>query len=153
MPYSIDDPLLRMYAVKECKGNDKVWGPIDKDSLPGLKKLKRENAAELKYLQDNTKWNMDNLGKAADLADNLIEIDLYKAQYPEWIKNPKLKGYTGEKLKAKILEFAEVHQNACALYGPCGNLMAGFWLQDILNKIETANGGKGPQLVGYASVS
>ncbi|ULT94693.1 hypothetical protein L5515_010989 [Caenorhabditis briggsae] len=151
VPYAIDDPLLRMYAVKECKGNDKVWGPIDKDSLPTLKKLKTSNSAELKYFADNTKWNMGNLGKAADLADNLIEIDLYKAEYPSWIKSPKLKGYTFEKLKAKILEFAEVHQNACAEYGPCGNLMAGYWLQNLLDKVADANAGKGPQVIGYAS--
>ncbi|CAO4373560.1 unnamed protein product [Caenorhabditis nigoni] len=151
VPYAIDDPLLRMYAVKECKGNDKVWGPIDKDSLPTLKKLKTSNSAELKYFADNTKWNMENLGKAADLADNLIEIDLYKAEYPSWIKSPKLKGYTFEKLKAKILEFAEVHQNACAEYGPCGNLMAGYWLQNLLDKVADANAGKGPQVIGYAS--
>lgn len=96
---------------------------------------------------------MENLGKAADLADNLIEIDLYKAEYPSWIKAPKLKGYTFEKLKAKILEFAEVHQNACAEYGPCGNLMAGYWLQNLIDKVADANAGKGPQVIGYASVS
>ncbi|CAI2352017.1 unnamed protein product [Caenorhabditis sp. 36 PRJEB53466] len=135
VPYTIDDPLLRMYAVEECKANDKVWGPISKDTLPSLKKLKTDNAAELKYFADNTKWDLENLGKAADLADNLIEIDL--VQY--------------RKAEGQILEFAEVHQNACADYAPCGNLMAGYWLQDIINKLVKASDGKGPKLIGYAS--
>ncbi|CAI2352641.1 unnamed protein product [Caenorhabditis sp. 36 PRJEB53466] len=151
VPYAIDDPLLRMYAVEECKGNDKVWGPISKDTLPALKNRKSKDAAVLKYLAENTKWDMANLGKAADLADNLIEIDLYKAQYPEWIKSPKIAGYTAEKLKAKILEYAEIHQNACADYAPCGNLMAGYWLQDVINKLVKANDGKGQKLIGFAS--
>ncbi|CAB3409564.1 unnamed protein product [Caenorhabditis bovis] len=94
---------------------------------------------------------MENLGKAADLADNLIEIELYKAKYPKWIKSPTLKGYNFEKLKAKILSFAEIHQNACADYAPCGNLMSGYWLQDVLDRLETASKGKGPKLIGYAS--
>ncbi|CAI5447780.1 unnamed protein product [Caenorhabditis angaria] len=151
VPYTIDDPLLRMYSVKECTNSDKVWAPIDNDELDHLKELKRDNAKELEYFQANTGWNMSNLGKAADLADNLIEIDLYNATYPDWIEHPSLSGYTSATLKAKILSFAEVHQIACADYSPCRSLMAGFWLNDLITRLEAANSGNPLKIVGYAS--
>lgn len=154
--YTIDDKLVRMYALDddECPNNKKVWDPVTYDKLPDLAKKAKESEPLIKYLAAQTKWDFKHLGIVADLADNLIEIDLYKAKYPEWIAKPKgLKGYTGEKLRKEILEFAEIHQNACADYEPCGKLMSGVWLAHILRSLEDAGKGKGPKVIGYASVS
>ena len=41
----------------------------------------------------------------ADLADNLIEIDLYQARYPAWIERPALPGYNTARMKKEILSF------------------------------------------------
>ncbi|EPB70950.1 hypothetical protein ANCCEY_09966 [Ancylostoma ceylanicum] len=61
VPYSIDDPLLRMYAVKNCPASDQgrtdifvliltlfllhasAWKPISEDTLPDLAKIVSEN--------------------------------------------------------------------------------------------------------------
>ncbi|RCN29155.1 histidine acid phosphatase [Ancylostoma caninum] len=153
VPYDINDPMLRMYAVKECKNSDKVWKPIDGDSLPFLLEARKRSAPLLDYIGKNTGWNMSSLGRAADFADNLIEIDMYNASYPKWVSHPTLEGYDEEKLVKEALEFAEVHQIACTNYGPCRDLMSGVWLKHILNTISDVQNGKGPHIVGYASVS
>ena len=144
-----------MYALsdEECPNNKKVWDPVSDDKLPKLASKWKESQGLIKYLAEQTGWDFKHLGVVADVADNLIEIDLYKAKYPAWITKPKLKGYTGDKLKKAILEFAEIHQNACAEYDPCGKLMSGVWLAHILKSIDDAQKGKGPVVIGYASVS
>lgn len=43
----------------------------------------------------------------ADLADNLIEIELYGAKYPSWIEKPTLPGYDAKRLKEEILSFGK----------------------------------------------
>ncbi|CAI5447776.1 unnamed protein product [Caenorhabditis angaria] len=154
VPYTTNDPLLRMYSVKECTNSDKVWALILNDQLDQLQELKRDSARELAYFQANTGWNMSNLEKAADLADNLIEIDLYNATYPNWIEHPTLSGYNSATLKAKIRSFSEVHSFACAnYYAPCRSLMAGLWLNDLITRLEAANSGNSLKIVGYASHS
>ncbi|CAD6195003.1 unnamed protein product [Caenorhabditis auriculariae] len=132
--------------------SDEVWKPIIEDSLANLQKKKKDHQDLLEYIGKHTGWNMTSLGRAADLADNLIEIDLFGSTYPDWIKHPRLVGYDFEKMRAEIMSFAEIHQIACADYEPCGGLMAGRWLQDILDKLQKASEGRGPSLVGYASV-
>ncbi|CAJ0601964.1 unnamed protein product [Cylicocyclus nassatus] len=151
VPYAIDDPMLRMYSVKECKNSDKVWKPIDDDTLPSLVEAKKNSSALLNYIGEQTHWNMSSLARAADFADNLIEIDLYNASYPEWVTNPTLKGYDAEGLVSEALQFAEIHQIACANYEPCRDLMSGVWLKNILSAIADAKNGTGPHIVGYAS--
>ncbi|VDM67792.1 unnamed protein product [Strongylus vulgaris] len=173
VPYTIDDPMLRMYAVKECRNNDKVWKPIDDDTLPALAEKKKNNTALLNYIGQETHWNMSSLARAADFADNLIEIvkflrsetefhleniervfqDLYNASYPKWVSHPTLEGYDEERLVKEALEFAEIHQIACADYEPCRDLMSGVWLKNILNTIADARNGTGPHIVGFASSS
>ncbi|EFP08215.1 hypothetical protein CRE_16825 [Caenorhabditis remanei] len=153
IPYTISDPILRMYSVKSCKKSVEVWAPIDNDDLPELENLKNDNAQVLQYLSQETGWNMTgNLGKAADLADNLIQMDFYNTTYPVWLTQPTLDGYDGNELKKTIMEFAEIHPRSCAYYYPCRYLMGGLWLDDIINKLNDANSTKNAlKVIGYAS--
>lgn len=97
-----------MYSVKSCKKSDEVWKPVDNDDLPELENLKNDNAQVLTYLSAETGWNMtENLGKAADLADNLIQMDFYNTTYPSWLTNPKINEYNGNELKKTIMKFGE----------------------------------------------
>jgi len=152
IPYTIDDPMLRMYAVSKCVNNKEAWAPIDTDTMPSLAKVKQDKKELLDYMHQNTGWDMSNLGKAADVADNLIEIQLYNATLPTWISNPTLKGYTGKTMQKAILDFAEIHQNACAELPQCGNLMAAYWLWNVLDTLKkTSTGESKTKLIGYAS--
>lgn len=152
VPYLIEDQILRMYAVTKCKKNEEAWKEIDTDTMPHLAKIKEEKKELLDYMAKNTGWNMSSLGKAADVADNIIEIELFKEPLPQWISNPTLPGYTGETMRKAILEFAEIHQNACAEHEYCGKLMACHWLSKVLEELEKQNKGKSKlKLIGYAS--
>uniref|UniRef100_A0A1I7SYU5 Prostatic acid phosphatase n=1 Tax=Caenorhabditis tropicalis TaxID=1561998 RepID=A0A1I7SYU5_9PELO len=153
IPYTISDPILRMYSVKSCKKSDEVWAPIDNDDIPELENLKNDNSQVLQYLSQETGWNMTaNLGKAADLADNLIQMDFYNTSYPIWLTQPKINGYNESELKKTIMEFAEIHPRSCAYYYPCRYLMGGFWLDDIINKLNDAESSKNAlKVIGYAS--
>ena len=82
VPYSIDDPLLRMYSVKECPNSDNgrklslclfvslsfcrtqllVWRPISQDTLPELQQKSQETVALREYCGEQTGWKMTNLG-------------------------------------------------------------------------------------------
>uniref|UniRef100_A0A1I7Y3B6 Peptidase S1 domain-containing protein n=1 Tax=Steinernema glaseri TaxID=37863 RepID=A0A1I7Y3B6_9BILA len=153
VPYTIDDPLLRMYAVENCPTSDKAWAPISDDNLPDLRQLIDDKKPILDYIANHTGWNA-SISNAADLADNILEIDLYNASYPEWLEHPTLPGYTKETLKKEILSFGESHQIKCAEYEPCRDMMAGYWLRNIIDYLEkfVDNRNRTYKLIGYASV-
>ena len=73
VPYQIDDPMLRMYAVAPCPTSDAAWQPITDDNLADLSALTKEKKELLDYIAKNTGWNA-SISNAADLADNIIEI-------------------------------------------------------------------------------
>lgn len=150
VPYTIDDPMLRMYSVKECPLSDEAWKPITDDTLPDLKLLAARNKDLLGYIARNTGWK-PTISSAADLSDNILEMDLYNTPYPAWIARPSLRGYSSATFKQAVLAFGEKHQIRCTEYAPCRNLMGGVWLKNILDTINTAIKGEGPSVVGYAS--
>ncbi|CAI4221535.1 unnamed protein product [Auanema sp. JU1783] len=151
VPYTIDDPMLRMYSVSDCPTSDAAWKPISEDTLPDLKELTEKKKVILNYIKNNTGWEA-TISSAADLADNFILMDLYKTKaYPAWIEKPTLTGYTKKQLVAEIMEFAENHQIKCADYEPCRNMMGGYWLKKVIEHLRTAGKGSGPNLVGFAS--
>lgn len=97
-----------MYSVPSCKQSDIVWAPIDNDELPELENMKTDNQRVLEYLSQQTGWNMTgNLGKAADLADNVIQMDFYNTTYPGWLAQPQLDGFDGQSLKEVVMEFGK----------------------------------------------
>uniref|UniRef100_A0A183V3I1 Histidine acid phosphatase n=1 Tax=Toxocara canis TaxID=6265 RepID=A0A183V3I1_TOXCA len=151
VPYIVDDPMLRMYAVSNCPKSDEAWAPIINDMLPKLMKLSDENQLLLNYISNNTGWKA-SISSASDLADNLIEIELYGAKYPEWIENPTLDGYDKERLKREVLALAEKHQIECTEYEPCRNIMGGVWLENIIMNLQkVANGENAPKIIVYTS--
>nr|CDJ90267.1 Histidine acid phosphatase domain containing protein [Haemonchus contortus] len=150
VPYTIDDPLLRMYAVKDCPVSDRAWKPISDDTLPDLKLLAANNKGLLNYIAKNTGWP-PTISSAADLSDNIIEMDLYNSSYPPWISEPKLRGYNNATFKKAVLAFGEKHQIRCAEYAPCRDIMGGVWLKHTLDSINNAIKGEGPSVIGYAS--
>ncbi|TKR62910.1 hypothetical protein L596_026812 [Steinernema carpocapsae] len=153
VPYSIDDPLLRMYAVEGCPNSDKAWKPISEDKLGDLVELTQKKKDVLNYIAKNTGWNA-SISDAADLADNIIELDLYGAPYPDWLEKPTLHGYDKKSLKKEIMEFAENHQIKCADYAPCRDMMGGLWLNHVIENLEKlVNGKQKLKIIGYASVS
>ncbi|KAK6050911.1 histidine acid phosphatase [Cooperia oncophora] len=183
VPYTIDDPMLRMYSVKDCPVSDQAWKPISDDTLPDLKppplhhattsrsllrsasgwKAKKIIRGLLNYIAKNTGWS-PTISSAADLADNIIEMDLYKSPYPSWISKPTLRGYNAASFKKAVLSFSsgilydnsnpeKIHQIRCAEYAPCRNIMGGVWLKNLLDSIRSAIKGEGPSVIGYASVS
>ncbi|KAK0427126.1 hypothetical protein QR680_010074 [Steinernema hermaphroditum] len=151
VPYTIDDPMLRMYAVSPCPASDAGWQPITDDNLDDLVKLTEQKKPILDYIAKNTGWNA-SISNAADLADNIIELDLYGANYPNWLERPSLKGYNKESLKKDIMAFAENHQIKCAEYGPCRDMMAGYWLNNVIENLQKLLDGKNNlKIIGYAS--
>ncbi|KAK0423632.1 hypothetical protein QR680_008244 [Steinernema hermaphroditum] len=150
VPYAIDDPMLRMYAVA-CPESDAAWQPISDDNLPHLVNLTEAKKPLLDYIAAHTGWNA-SISNAADLADNVINMDLYAAPYPAWITKPNLEGHSAASLRAEILSFAENHQIACAEYAPCRDLMAGVWLQHVISNLQKLQAGQNDlKIIGYAS--
>ncbi|GMR36563.1 hypothetical protein PMAYCL1PPCAC_06758, partial [Pristionchus mayeri] len=151
VPYSIDDPLLRMYSVKGCVNSDKAWDPISHDSLPDLRELVERSKPLLDYMKEKDGRD-PTISNAADIADNIINMDFYNASYPEWLSNPTLKGYTASTIRKAFLSFAENHMNRCASYTPCRSMMGGLWTNHIITSLEAAsNGSAMTRLIGYAS--
>ncbi|GMR33671.1 hypothetical protein PMAYCL1PPCAC_03866 [Pristionchus mayeri] len=151
VPYTIDDPMLRMYSVKGCVNSDSAWEPISKDTLPELKKLVKKSKPLLNYMKEKDGRDA-TISNAADIADNIINMDFYNATYPDWLANPTLKGYNAEKIKKAYLSFAENHMNKCAAHKPCRNMMGGLWANHIISSLEAAASGSAKtKLIGYAS--
>lgn len=151
IPYTIDNQLLRMYAVDECKEQADAWKPISDDNLPNLVDWIERDRDLLQYIKEQTKWN-SSLSDAADVADNLMNLKMMGLQMPDWVANPPAQ-FAGRDLYKDILKFAEAHQIACAEYRPCGYMMGGLWLNDIVNNLKKKKEGKADKLklVIYAS--
>jgi len=146
VPYTIDDPMLRMYAVSPCPNSDAAWRPISQDTLPALANLTQESRPLLEYMAQKTGWK-PTISNAADLADSLLNIALFNASLPAWIAHPSLEGYSAASLRAAFLAFAENHQIACAEYAPCRDMMAGVWVQHVVDVLEQLKAGKSPDQV------
>ncbi|KAK5968730.1 hypothetical protein GCK32_010410 [Trichostrongylus colubriformis] len=104
----------------------------------------------LNYIAKNTGWPA-TIGSAADLSDNIIEMDLYKSPYPSWLSKPTLRGYNNVTIKKAVQAFGEKHQIRCAHYAPCRNIMGGVWLKQLLVSINSAISGESPSVIGYVS--
>ncbi|GMS83045.1 hypothetical protein PENTCL1PPCAC_5220, partial [Pristionchus entomophagus] len=72
------------------------------------------------------------ISNAADIADNIINMDFYKAPYPDWLAKPTLPNYTAATIKTAFLAFAENHMNRCASHKPCRDMMGGLWANHIM---------------------
>lgn len=152
VPYTIDDTMLRMYAVRNCPASEEAWEPINTDRLHELANVAEKNAALLEYISEHTGWNA-SIESAGDLADNLAEIDLYNSSLPWWIENPSLDAYNRSSMKQAIMSFLEMHTVACSKYAPCRDLIAGTWLHHLLDILQAVANGEKPRrrLVGYVS--
>ncbi|TMS37552.1 hypothetical protein L596_004459 [Steinernema carpocapsae] len=138
-------------AKKPAASGPCAWAPISNDNLPDLRSLIEEKKHILEYMSNHTGWNA-SISNAADLADNILEIDLYNATYPDWLEHPSLPNHTKESLKKEILVFGENHQIECAEYEPCRGMMAGYWLQNIVDYLQKLVNRKPTyKLIGYCS--
>ncbi|GMT13623.1 hypothetical protein PFISCL1PPCAC_4920, partial [Pristionchus fissidentatus] len=151
VPYTIDDPLLRMYSVKGCANSDQAWDPISKDTLPDLKELVERSKPLLNYMFESD-GRKPTIGNAADIADNIINMDFNQAPYPDWLARPTLPGYNATTIKKAFLSFAENHMNKCAAHKPCRDMMGGLWVDHIIKALDAAvNGSASTRIIGYAS--
>ncbi|KAF8384813.1 hypothetical protein PRIPAC_73955 [Pristionchus pacificus] len=151
IPYTIDDPMLRMYSVKGCVNSDSAWAPISKDTLPDLKELVEKSKPLLDYMKEKDGRD-PTISNAADIADNIINMDFFNATYPEWLSHPTLAKYTAATIKKAFLSFAENHMNRCASHKPCREMMGGLWGNHIISSLESSVAGKAStKLIGYAS--
>lgn len=77
IPYTIDDHLLRMYAVDDCPESDhgnyttifnqklknSAWRPISEDTLPAMVARSNKSVPVREYCGNQTHWNTTNLGR------------------------------------------------------------------------------------------
>jgi len=134
IPYTINNPMLRMYSVNECQPQADAWKPISDDNLPELKKQLTDNKDLIAYIAKNTGLN-GSLSNMADVADNLMNIKMLGLKLPDWVEKSTLPGKTGNIYK-DVLKFSESHTIMCANYKPCGRLMGGLWLNDIITTLQ-----------------
>ncbi|VDK72520.1 unnamed protein product [Litomosoides sigmodontis] len=151
VPYTIDDPMLQMYSVPNCSITQQAWEPIVHDNLPKLAQLITSNAQLLKYIALHTGWN-ESVKSASNLADNILQMNLYNRSLPDWIERPTLGEFDKKSLQEAIMMFQGKHSLTCANYEPCRDAMAGTWLNHILTTLHsTANGQQTEKLIGYVS--
>lgn len=132
---SIDKPMLRMYSVSKCEPQKDAWKPIDDQELDSIKQFFVENQEEVDYVANKTGFE-GTLSGMGDVADNILNIVKLKLVLPDWIESPTLDGYTRESMLEKVLSFGEGPQIECAMYQPCRDIMAGYWLNDVLENLQ-----------------
>jgi hypothetical protein len=151
MSYTVNNQMLRMYAVDDCPAQIVAWQRISDDNLPALAKELVEKKDIADYVSQQTGWN-GSLSNLADVADNLISLKAQNLEMPDWVEKSTMVGKEGESIFDDILEFAESHQIACALDKPCAYMMAGLWLKHMGDQIRaTMDGESATRFVGYAS--
>ncbi|EFO25144.1 hypothetical protein LOAG_03339 [Loa loa] len=151
VPYIIDDPMLRMYSVPNCSTSQRAWEPIIHDNLPELMHMISANAQLLEYMTEHTGWNK-SIESASNLADNILEMNLYNISLPDWIERPTLKEFDKWSMKEAIMMFLEKHSVTCVNYEPCRDIMGGIWLNHILTILRnTVDGHQTQKLIGYVS--
>lgn len=61
---------------------------------------------------------------------------------PRWVTHPTLPGYPPKDMVKDILSFAEAHQILCANDTECARMMAGLWLDHIIQTFQQLRDGK-----------
>jgi len=120
-----------MYDVNECLTQVDAWNTVDNGDTPDGKKILEDKKDLISYLSNVTGW-APTLSKMADISDNLHALKLRNLTMPDWVSNNPFK----KDLYDDVLEFAEIPQKLCAKYKPCRWLMAGYWLNDIVNNMQ-----------------
>jgi len=154
VPYTIDDPMLRMYSVA-CPESDTAWKPIDDETLDTIVQEKQKFNPILQYISANTGWP-PKFSSAADLADNLNQFEIHNLSLPDWIEVDNFTTSTNTTLIDEIMSLQEYPQIQCANYNPCRNLMAGVWLQTLSERLHklsngTDDGEVAQKLIGFIS--
>uniref|UniRef100_A0A0N5ASB1 ShKT domain-containing protein n=1 Tax=Syphacia muris TaxID=451379 RepID=A0A0N5ASB1_9BILA len=151
IPYTINDPMLRMFSVKNCPKVAEVWDPILNDTLEESAAFLDKHKDLLDYIVNNTGWR-PSIADVSDLARNLIAMKMYKAKYPDWVEHPTLKGYDKKRFVKEVLEFDELSVQQCAKHEPCRDVIAGVWLQHIVLLLQNATRKDlSYKIVGYAT--
>uniref|UniRef100_A0A0R3RJH0 Histidine acid phosphatase n=1 Tax=Elaeophora elaphi TaxID=1147741 RepID=A0A0R3RJH0_9BILA len=151
VPYTIDNPMLQMYSVPNCSTTQKAWEPIIRDDLPELMLMIAANEQLLEYIAEHTGWNT-SIESASDLANNILEMNLYNASFPDWIERPTLAEFDKRSLREAVMTFLDMHLLTCVSYEPCRNIMGGVWLGHILTTLRNAvDSQQSQKFIGYVS--
>jgi hypothetical protein len=142
-----------MYNVDPCPGYKSAYQAISDDSGKGADTwLKNENPELIKYIAEKSGLNA-SLSDLADVADNIGNMRLFNVPLPDWVTNPTLKGFSANQVFKGIMSFAEAHQILCANDSDCARMMAGMWLDQIIQILDKAKSGglKGRSANFYAA--
>ncbi|OZC10157.1 histidine acid phosphatase [Onchocerca flexuosa] len=151
VPYTINDLMLETHSTLNCSATQRAWEPIIHDNLPELMDLTTTNAQLFDYIAKHTGWNR-SIESASNLADNILEMNLYNASLPDWIERPTSEEFNKRSLKETIMMFLEKHSLTCVNYEPCRDITGGIWLNHILTILHnTAYGEQTQKLIGYVS--
>jgi len=81
------------------------------------------------------------LSDLGDVADNIGNMKMFGIPLPEWVTKPTLAGYPPKDMAGAILSFAEAHQVLCANDSECARIMAGMWLDQIIQTLQSIKNG------------
>jgi len=134
---AINDPLLRMYSVPNCPNSDAAWKPINDVATPDAKNLFGPNKDVIEYVA-NVTGGKPTLSHMADVFDNLEAMHLRHLKLPEWVSKNKF----NRDIYKDVEKFKEANLILCGKWEPCRKMMAGYWLQDIVDNIQKFQQGK-----------
>jgi prostatic aicd phosphatase len=151
VPYEISDPLLRMYNVK-CPHYTTSYQPISDDTSRAAYEWLTKDKELVRYIARNSGLNA-SLSDIADVADNIMNMKMFNVPLPRWVTNPTHPGYPPKDMAKAIISFAEAHQILCANDTECARMMAGLWLDNIIQTLKQLRDGslKGRMANFYAA--
>lgn len=139
IPYEINDPLLRMYNVKCPHYTEAYQGISDDNDKAAYEWLNRDKKL-VDYIAKNSGLNA-SLSDLGDVADNIGNMKMFNVPLPNWVTNPTLEGYPPKDMAKAINSFAEAHQILCANDSECARIMAGMWLDQIVQTLLAVKNG------------
>jgi len=139
IPYEINDPLLRMYNVK-CPHYTEAYQGISDDNDKATREWLGRDPALNQYISKNSGLNA-SLSDLADVSDNIGNMKLFGATLPDWVTKPTLAGYPPKDMFAAVMSFAEAHQIICAADSECARMMAGNWLDNVIETLQSLKNG------------
>jgi len=129
-----------MYNVK-CPQYTTAYQAISDDVCQACRDWLKRDPELVKYIAQNSGLNA-SLSDLGDVADNVMNMKMSNIPLPRWVTEPKLPGYPPKDMVKAILSFAEAHQILCANDSECARMMAGLWLDNIIQNLQQLKDGK-----------
>jgi len=135
VPITTDNTVCGMPRVDQCPTMRQALGPVFNQQTPEIQGVLQREQEVVNYVVQNAGVS-ENIQDLSEVAENLRQLYIRKMRFPQWAENPRLSGYSKQRLYQKIQVFRNAIEVACSVYQPCQKMASGVLINEIVQTIQ-----------------